>query len=368
MQGIVTSSKISGERQKAPFHLMFWILLLAGFTLIQFFKDGNDQNLLMVFFQNLKRIPAMLFAVYTYNFFLVPNFYKRGKYVFFYLGCFFMFYLASATDRIINIYVYEPLFRKGDFEQESIREIFTNLEFLITSYLSPLLIATFIMNISLVIREKNEMERLALQLQRDKNEAELNALKAQIHPHFLFNTLNNLYALTVQKSDKAPKMVESLSFILDYVLYRCNDKFVPLQNEIELIENYISLERLRFDESMHLDITFENDPVARERTRLAPFLLLPIVENAFKHGVGKQSNAPIIQILLQVKNGIVLFDVRNSKELTKPDVENKMGQGIGLKNLREQLRKLYRTYNFEYQDQGESFHVKLKIDTTTAYD
>ena len=224
------------------------------------------------------------------------------------------------------------------------------------------------MNLTMMVHEKNEIERLTLQLQRDKNKAELNALKAQIHPHFLFNTLNNLYALSVQKSDNAPKMIEALSFMLDYVLYRCNDKFVPLSNEIELIENYIALERLRFGDLIQIDSTFDYEVGKNGKMSVAPLLLLPIVENAFKHGASQQLEVPFIKIELTIQDCILFFDVVNSKEIHKPNQDIGFTKGIGLNNLKKQLSKLYGKYVLENKDEGETYHVELRIDTTSAYD
>ncbi|MEM1257193.1 MAG: histidine kinase [Bacteroidota bacterium] len=366
--GTNTLHKNPLQKLELSSHLGFWLILLGSFTLIQFFKDGNDQNLGLLFLQNLKRVPAMILAVYAFNFYLIPFLYRKRKYGHFALGSIFLFYLASALDRFVNVHIYEPLFREGAFVQESIWQILMDIEFLLTSYLSPLLIATFAMNITMVLYEGNEIERLTLQLERDKNKAELNALKAQIHPHFLFNTLNNLYALTVQKSENAPKMVEALSFMLDYVLYRCNDTFVPLSNEIALINNYIALERLRFEDLIRIDSTFDYDVSKNGKIRVAPLLLLPIVENAFKHGASQQLEAPFIKMQLTVKDSSLSFDVINSKEVNQPDEDVGFMKGIGLKNLKGQLHKLYGDYAFEHNDQGEVYHVHLRIDTASAYD
>ncbi|MEO0571082.1 MAG: histidine kinase [Bacteroidota bacterium] len=356
------------QKLNPSFHLLFWILLLGSFTLIQFFKDGNDQNLGLLFLENLKRVPAMLIAVYSFNLYLIPFFYRKRKYAYFIVGCILLFYLASAFDRFVNVHIYEPLFRKGEFIRESIWQILGDVTFLLTTYLSPLLIATFAMNITLVVHKKNEMERLTLQLQRDKNKAELHALKAQIHPHFLFNTLNNLYALTVQKSENAPKMVESLSFMLDYVLYQCNDKFVPLSNEIALIRNYIALERLRFEDTIRIESTFDYDINVEGKLRIAPLLLLPIIENAFKHGASQQLESPFVKIQLMVKDHSLFFDVVNSKEMGNANINSSLRQGIGTTNLRLQLQRLYRNYAFENKDEGSFYHVQLRIDTASAYD
>lgn len=310
----------------------------------------------------------MILAVYAFNFYLIPFFYQKRKYGYFVLGCFLLFYLSSALDRVVNVYVYEPLFRKGDFVQESIGQIMSDIRFLFTTYLSPLVIATFAMFMTIVLQEKNDIERISLQLQHDKNKAELNALKSQIHPHFLFNTLNNLYALTVQKSENAPKMVASLSFMLDYVLYKCNDRFVPLANEITLIKNYIALEYLRFEDIIRMDSTFDYDSAKNGKMVVAPLLLLPIVENAFKHGASQQLEAPFIKIQLTAKDSTLFFYVANSKEYDQQNESTVEAKGIGLRNLKKRLQKLYGNYFLEHQDKGNVYEVQLRIETASAYD
>jgi hypothetical protein len=231
-------------------------VLLASFSVIPFFQDGNTASMLALIFQNLKRLPAMLIAAYTFNDYLLPQYYAQKKYLVFGVLTILLFYVTSALDRVVNVYVYEPLFREPPFVQESIKQIFSDIPFLIGTYLSPVLIASITMTFERVIRQKQAAENRNIELERDKNRAELNALKSQLHPHFLFNTLNNLYALTVQKSDKAPETVATLSEMLDYILYQCNDRLVPLQKEVDLLENYITLERLRYGDDIAITTVY----------------------------------------------------------------------------------------------------------------
>ncbi len=129
-----------------------------------------------------------------------------------------------------------------------------------------------------------KLEKNALTTELKLKEAELKLLKAQIHPHFLFNTLNNLYGLTLEKSDEAPDLVLRLSDILDYILYRCDEKYVPLTEEINMIKNYLEIEKIRYSEKLSLETNF---PDKTSAFKIAPLILLPFIENAFKHGVSK---------------------------------------------------------------------------------
>ena len=141
---------------------------------------------------------------------------------------------------------------------------------------------TVILTIFNYYKEQKEVANL---LEKKKTN-ELDALKNQLNPHFLFNTLNNLYVLALKKSDKTPEVIAKLSEILDYILYRCKNAFVPLKNEINLLHNYIALEKVRYNK--RVDVTF-NESI-ENNVQIAPLLLLTFLENAFKHGVSQEIN------------------------------------------------------------------------------
>lgn len=353
-------------------HCIFWSVLLASFAVIPFFQEGNSASLLSLIVQNIKRLPAMLIAAYTFNEFLIPQYYEFKKYHKFTIGVLALFYLTSALDRFINVYVYEPLFRKPPFEQESVVQIVTDISFLITGYLPPLLIAAFAMLFERVVRSKRIIENQNIELERDKNRAELNALKSQLHPHFLFNTLNNLYTLTIQKSDKAPETVITLSAMLDYMLYQCNDNVVPLSKEIELLENYISLELLRYGEE--IEITFNKPAVKTVNENcsdplIAPLLLLSIVENAFKHGASGSIKKPQIHIELSLEGSTLLFNVKNTKNEGGLQVDSTgYSKGIGVSNITQQLALLYSDFSYDVTDTNGWYCVALRLNTANRND
>lgn len=307
----------------------------------------------------------MLIAAYTFNDYLLPQYYTKKKYVVFGILTVLLFYVTSAMDRVINVYVYEPLFREPPFIQESIQQIFSDVPFLITSYLTPMLFASFIMTFEQVVREKQAAQKRNTELERDKNRAELNALKSQLHPHFLFNTLNNLYALTVQKSDKAPETVATLSAMLDYILYQCNDKLVLLYKEVELLENYIALERLRYGD----EITIRTDyAFAKADTVIAPLLLLSMVENAFKHGASGSIETPEIQIKIWEEGVMLYIEVKNTKNSIQQQDSTGYSKGIGLSNVQQQLALLYADFSYEVTDANGWYDVALRLNTAAIND
>ena len=195
-----------------------------------------------------------------------------------------------------------------------------------------------------------------LQLNEQKKTAELTALKHQLNPHFLFNTLNNIYALAIKKSDQTPEVIDKLSDILDYMLYRCNDTFVSLQKEIELIENYLSLEKVRYGK--RVQISFEKE--IQQDVKIAPLLLLTFIENAFKHGVSQELKEAFITIRIRTEKKQIIFFLENSKSKTK--VKKNTKYCIGLKNVKKQLDLLYLNNNFlDIENTKESYKVTLKL-------
>ncbi|MEM9531444.1 MAG: sensor histidine kinase [Pseudomonadota bacterium] len=179
-------------------------------------------------------------------------------------------------------------------------------------------------------------QQQVLAVKEKRRAAELDALKNQLNPHFLFNTLNNIYALALKSSDRTPDAVAKLAGILDYVLYRCNGEFVSLGDEIEMIKDYITLERLRFGE--RLEVSFVNQ--AEDSVKIAPLLILTLIENAFKHGASQELNKATIHLCLNADESEITFEVSNSKPGSEAP-EEKPKSRIGLANLRRQLDLIY---------------------------
>lgn len=196
----------------------------------------------------------------------------------------------------------------------------------------------------------------AQQLRIEKQQAELNYLKSQTNPHFLFNTLNNIYSLARDKSDLAPESILRLSEILRFMLYETGGAYIAIEQELKIISDYIALEKLRYDDSLSINFNYDIEDM---KQALPPLLLIPLVENAFKHGVSETRNQPFVDIHLSVNNRLLTFVVKNSIEKFSEDQNVK--ENIGLSNLRRQLELLYTDYNLSLQ-QGESvFTATLKI-------
>jgi LytS/YehU family sensor histidine kinase len=190
-------------------------------------------------------------------------------------------------------------------------------------------------------------------------ELELNLLKSQINPHFLFNTLNNIYSLSLQKSDRSPEMILKLSDLMRYMLYECNVPFIDLQREIQFLQDYIDLEKIRHGEKVEILFSVQGAP---DGLKIPPLLLIPFVENAFKHGVNAQFGNAWVHISLLLENNHIVFEIKNNKPQTAAQ-RNLNSSGIGIENAKKRLQLIYpNKHVLEINDLSASFHIKLSID------
>jgi len=206
------------------------------------------------------------------------------------------------------------------------------------------------------IYDYRKLRMAAQQLRIEKQQAELNYLKSQTNPHFLFNTLNNIYSLSRDKSDLAPESILRLSKILRFMLYETSGAYISVEQELKVISDYIALEKLRYDESLRINFNYDIEDM---RQALPPLLLIPLVENAFKHGVSETRNQPFVDIHLSIKKRQLAFLVKNSTEGVLEDGNVK--ENIGLSNLRRQLELLYKDYQLSIQQASSMFSASLKI-------
>ena len=192
-------------------------------------------------------------------------------------------------------------------------------------------------------------------LVREKLGTELEFLKNQINPHFLFNTLNNIYSLSRKKSDKAPEIVLKLSKLLRFILYESGKETITIAEEIRILEDYVELEKIRYNDRLKLTFDKQIDDM---KQLITPLILLPFIENAFKHGVSETTEETSIAISIVLKNGNLSFFVNNSKEY---DGANDVREKIGLSNVRRQLELMYRDFTLVIDNLADNFNVDLKI-------
>lgn len=195
-----------------------------------------------------------------------------------------------------------------------------------------------------------------MQAEQEKVTAQLQVLKAQLHPHFLFNTLNNIYAFALEGSTKTPSMVLRLSSLLSYMLYDCKEDEVLLEKEIEVMRNYIDLEKERYGDKLDISINIEGEIADHY---IAPLLILPFLENAFKHGTSEQLDHPWMSVDIMVKNNRLQYKVVNSKDEDVPHHD----QGVGICNIQRRLELLYEgKHELKLTDEGVFFVASLMVE------
>ena len=368
----------SGERRhRIARHIAFWFLWCLAFNLLFHFPNHvfkgwdtsgpgtkNFQELGPVLFFIKALIVNSFFAViipqialtYVFIYWLLPNyFYKRKNFILVgavTVGALLVFDFVAVGFKNSSI-IYNALMGEGVFGFN-----FLVLQrVVIIDVLSSLpIVLGFALMIKLVKRwwqKQKETELLA----KEKTKAELQLLKAQVHPHFLFNTLNNIYFFTLTNSTQAPVMIKKLSGMLHYILNECNLSFVPLGKEIKMIRDYMALEKIRYAEQMQMTIDIQDD---HDGKMIAPLLLIPFVENSFKHGASKMITQPWIKLNLCVENNRLDFSIINSKP---SNIESPMTKGnIGLKNVRKRLELLYPgTHELNIVSEPDNYAVHLSL-------
>ncbi len=341
-------------------HALFWTLLLCFYTLAMI--DGYG-SLYKSFSRNAILLAPQMLAAYYSIYVLNPYVLYRRRYVLFTVLFLIGTYVFSVMARVLVIYVVEELYREPTFRKEPLWEIATDIKRLYKEFFYRVYLPVFLVISIKLIKERFEEKSRRELLEKEKVRAELNFMKAQIHPHFLFNTLNNLYVLTLQKSDKASETVLKLSEMLDYMLYKCNEATVSVLEEIQLIQNYIDLERLRYGD--RLELVFKQT-IDNLQAQVAPLILVSLIENAFKHGVSGVIDVPKIDISISIKNEQLLFYIKNTKPLNEQKDTTNFKNGIGLINTKNQLRLIYPDkHSIEVIETENYFEVKLQINLNT---
>jgi two-component system LytT family sensor kinase len=328
------------------YHLLFWVVLvgLFGFVL------GNNPEVTYKESFTGVVLQAMAYAVMVYLnlLVLIPRYLQTGKYA---------QYIAFL---ILSLALTVPLHAAADRLAHDIN--YPDVEYP-ASYIQTLLSSSINMLVMLALTTalkfskkwfKDQQEKK--DLEREKLQAELKYLKAQINPHFLFNTLNNLYGLTLKKSDEAPEMVMRLSEIMRYMLHDSNERLVPLASEINYLKNYIGLQLIRQLDRTEIRFDINQEPNGQS---IAPLLLIPFIENSFKHGAGGVEKG-WIHINVRLSGNRLTFRIENSKPLEPPDV---VSHGIGLKNVQSRLELLYPDkHSLIIEDAADHYLTELKLE------
>jgi two-component system, LytTR family, sensor kinase len=346
------------------FYILYWIFYLLFFSFQRsaaqhyfFLVGGVNINYLdalkISFFTNLAFLPGVIVITHLAVNVVLPRFYFKNRFLLFSIVLILIVVLYPVVPYLIRTYIVEPyIYNDPD-------------DYILYNYFAAMLIFVFGMvplagfKISGYLRErallqqKNERDKLESELKL--KEAELKLLKSQIHPHFLFNTINNLYSLSLEKSDKVPDLIIRLADMLSYIIYDCNSDRVPLSKEIDFLNSYIELQKVRYDSC---DIQF-NISGELNNMQIAPMILHTFIDNSFKHGPDKDSGSPWIRVTITLNDGILFFTVINST--IEEERYNKVS-GIGISNAKKRLDLIYsEKHDLVINHSGNKYSVFLKL-------
>ena len=334
--------------------MSLWIIVLLFFSFF-FGVDGADFKTLLIFSAFFLPVTIATTYVFTHN--LIPNYLLPKRYFKFALYSIYTF-IISAIFIILSAF-YALVIVLGLEWNDQFPVSKSLFYIMITIYLVVVIVSAFslLKNNYASVAKNEELKTRILEAQLKLKEQELQYLKMQIHPHFLFNTLNTIYGLSLSKNEKTPEMILQLSDLLDYILYQTKKPLVKLEDEINHIRNYIDLERKRFQDALEVEFNCDQIP---SNIELAPMLLLPFVENSFKHGKGNDGKLKI-SICLKLEAAELDFKIVNSIQNSS---ETNTSQGIGLQNIKRRLDILYSdNYRLNIENNKESFSVLLRLNT-----
>ncbi len=326
-------------------HVAWWLLLIAVFFSLEepgygFWFRLTNALLLGLFYMGV---------VYFNLLYLIPEYLSQKK-IFRYILLLLVSLLIASPIRTFLFYL-----KFNAHPDLQLRVLETQVE----QYLASLFIvlsSTVLKIISDWLRQQRELRELTTQ----NLQSEIRFLRSQINPHFLFNTLNSLYALTLKKDDSAPAIVLKLSDMMRYMLYESNSEKVPLKKEVDYIKNYLELEKLRH--GVKTEVIFELEGAMSDQ-KITPLLFIPFIENCFKHGVNKSVEKSLVQLHMKLEDNKIWFQIRNSKpaDLNSLEISNEVG-GIGLENIKRRLKLLYPgKHHLEIRDKSAEYIVNLEL-------
>lgn len=338
-------------------HLVFWIGV--WFFFVYFFSYNSDDKAYVTWFSSFL-LPLTMILTYFVVYILIPRFLLTRKYIKFFL---YSFYALVFSSYVIVLIIYACLIFLLDFNISIMPPMSKNFLFILILVYLIVGLVSFITVLSHNFRtdsRNKELQNKILATQLQIKDQELHYLKMQIHPHFLFNTLNTIYGFALKQSKQTPDIILKLSNLLDYILYQINKPRVSLKEELMHIEEYIDLERIRFQDS--LKVSSEINEIA-EGKQIAPMLLIPFVENAFKHGhiINGFLN---VDIKVELTGNQLFFFIKNT---IIPEEVNSNDKGIGLENIKKRLELHYpNNYNLTQEIRDNWYFVELTIHNLNA--
>jgi sensor histidine kinase YesM len=340
------------------YHIFFWFVYHYFWTVV---NVGNPIEVLNFIFSTPKFIFYVIFqalAVYFNLYYLIPKFLAQGRYVI------YMVYLSLTTICAAAIIV-TGYFLTAYLKHTTLLQLYGNGDFIhyFIVYTFPSTLTSMFLAMSIKLTKSWIQSRRREQLlEKEKLETELKFLRSQLNPHFLFNTINSIFVLIHKNPDQASEALAKFSDLLRYQLYECNEVEIPLGQELGYLENYIELERLRQD-SKRVKLSIEFDKPSSYDFAVAPFILIPFVENAFKHVSTQKENVNWIDIRLSFSGDrmefVIINSVSNHGNLSREVMRT---GGIGLKNIQRRLNLIYPdTHTLNITHEQNQFCVKLYV-------
>ncbi len=345
--------RIIYNRFKIAGHLFFWLASFALLTLIFYFYT-NKFTVGLIEKSVIINI-GFAIAVYGNLYFLVPRFLKQKHYIFYFFWLIVLLTLASMAIQLLFIYPFHKLFSStGQFLRFDSR---LHSEFFFATFL-------YVATTSFLkfVKEWLALQDLKLKLEksdRQKLEAELKTLKGQLNPHFLFNSLNNIYSLALIKSDKVPHLILKLSDLMRHIIYESKENYISIVKEIEFVDNFIALQKIRISNQEQI---LYKKVGSVPSGKIAPLLFEPFIDNAFKHGFPGGEKSDFLSIRFDfTEYDFITFTVENNYEQEgKQEIKN---SGIGIENVKQRLKFLYQQneYSLEIKDNTNRFSVALRL-------
>jgi len=327
-------------------HTIYWLMIYILWT---FMKSSGGNEIGQFLKINLVNVPIYMAAYYFLKHVQIPTLYNKRKLLLFFLSILASGFVLYTIWRIAGVLWIDALCGYD----KSFMKFDRYLVHLVQFY-SP---AVLLLAWEIQEDRQKETQRL-VELEKEKISTELKYLKAQLNPHFLFNSFNNLYSLVITEDPKAPQMVLQLSAILDYILYKSQKDEVTIAEEIQVVKEYIALEQIRYGDKLDVELEVDGDT----GRLISPLIILTLVENAFKHGASTDIDNPRIKIEVNATSTNVFCHIWNTKSLYKGESKDPHKNGIGLKNVKRQLALRYpEQHSIEIQETEKAYSVKLTL-------
>lgn len=340
------------QRRIVVLHLLFWCVYLSFFVYqISFRPFGPERSAGELAIDAGFHMLTLMAAAYLNYFYFFPRFLVHRK--------LWRYLLEFALPFAAIVAVMVAGKRYIVLEHREAFRFMYEARFSVFMVMNTLTVVLFVAMLKFV-EVWLELDARRKALENEKLTAELRFLKAQINPHFLFNTLNNLYYLAFTQSPNTPEVIAKLAQMMRYMIYDSNHATVPLGKEIEYMENYISLEKLRLNQQIPIDLTIEGDPTPHQ---IVPLILIAFLENAFKHGISNNATQAWIQVRVHMQANKLVYSIKNSKKAGNTAEHS----GFGLQNVRRRLDLSYPDqYTLDIHDEPDQYTVQLSIQLQPA--